>query len=123
MRVQRSMQMVAVFATLATIAACSSYGRGTRNQPDPNYSSTTVVWDSGPLDQAYSHERTDMDARHSQEVANPRSGESSDQRVQRQTAEKQDLDQRYAQGKASHSKTLPQSAKGQDDGKSDKSQK
>jgi hypothetical protein len=124
MRVQRSVQILTVLTTLATLAACSSYGRGSRNEPDPRYStSTVVVWDSGPLDQEYNRERTNMDGRHNQEIANPRSGESSDQRVQRQGAEKQDLEHRYAQGKASHSKSLPPSDSKGRDGKSDKTQK
>jgi hypothetical protein len=93
-----------------------------REQPDANHASVSVQWDSGPLDQAYHHERSDMDARHSQEIASPRADESSDQRVQRQAAEDQDLEHRYAQGKASHSQTLPPSDRqGHDDKPGDKS--
>lgn len=120
MRVQRSVQILTGLTTLATLAACSSMGgrREARNEPDPSYSSASVavVWDSGPLDQAYHQQRTDMDARHSQESANPRANESSDQRGQRQASENQDLERRYAQGKASHSKDLPPSDRqGHDD--------
>jgi hypothetical protein len=121
MRVQRSVQILAGLTTLATLAACSSPG-GRRNEPDPNYSTTaTVQWDSGPLDQAYRSERTDMDARHTQEIANPRAGESSDQTKQRHATESQDLESRYAQGKAAHAKSLPPSNRqGNDKGQSDK---
>jgi hypothetical protein len=124
MRVPRPVQILTVLATLATLAACGSMGRGPRDQPDPNYSSTSVavVWDSGPLDRAYQGERTSMDTRHSQEIASPRANESADQRVQRQETENKDLESRYTQGKASHSQTLPPSDHhGQDQGKSDKS--
>lgn len=108
MRVQRSLQLVTILTTLATVAACGSYGGGPRDHADPNYSSSVAVsWDSGPLDQDYHRQRVDMDARHNQEVASPRSDESSDQRVQRQAHENSDLEARYTQGKASHAQSVP----------------
>jgi predicted small lipoprotein YifL len=114
MRVYRSTQVLIAFTTLASLAACGSMGR---HQSDPNYVATsTVQWDSGPLDQAYKGQRSDMDARHTQEVANPRAGESSDQMKQRQDSENKDLDSRYAKGKASHSNTLPPADKNNDSG-------
>ncbi|HEX5179728.1 MAG TPA: hypothetical protein VFW04_10385 [Gemmatimonadaceae bacterium] len=107
MRVSRPVQIVTVF-TFVMLAACAS-GRGARNQPDPGYSGVNVQWDSGPLDRAYNHERADMVTRHNQENEYPRSGESSDQRAERQSFESQDLENRYARGKAAHSQTLPPS--------------
>ena len=59
--------------------------------------------------------------RHQQEMANPRTDESSDQRVQRQATEKQDLEARYSAGKASHAQALPPSDRTHDDKPSDKS--
>jgi hypothetical protein len=116
MRMQRSVQILTVLATLAAVTACSRYGRGGYNsEPNPSYSSSTVVWDSGPLDQDYQHQRADLDARHTQEIASPRSGESSDQMKDRQAAESKDLDTRYAAGKASHAKSVPASDQGHDD--------
>jgi hypothetical protein len=110
MRLYRSVQILTGLATVATLGACTSYGRHTRSEPDPSYSaSVSVQWESGPLDQAYGRERTDMDARHTQEIASPRANESSDQRSKRQDTEKQGLERRYAQGKASHSHDLPPS--------------
>jgi hypothetical protein len=103
MRARRSVQLLAVFTSLATFAACNSYGRGR----DPNGAIVTVQWDSGPLDRAYHSERSAMDTRHQDETAHPRADESSDQRGQRQTNEDKDLERRYAQGKASHSDRLP----------------
>jgi len=112
------MQFLIVLTTLATFAACSSVG-GTRNHSDSNVS---AQWDSAPLDQDYQNQRAALDARHNEEIANPRPDESSDQRAQRHSAENQDLEQRYAQGKASHARSLPSSS-GQthDQGQSDKS--
>ncbi len=107
MRHHRSVQIITVF-TFVMLAACAS-GRGARNQHDPNYVGASVQWDSGPLDRAYGRERADMDTRHNQENAYPRSDESSDQRVQRQASETQDLERRYARGKAAHAQTLPPS--------------
>jgi hypothetical protein len=120
MRDYRPVQIITVF-TFVMLAACAS-GRGARHQPDPSYSGVTVQWDSGPLDRAYGHERSDMDARHNQENAYPRSDESSDQRVQRQKSENDDLERRYTRGKAAHSDTLPPSDKQHhDDSPSDRS--
>lgn len=119
MRMPRSVQILTVLTTLATVAACSRYGRGYTGEPGPDYSSAVAVgWDSGPLDQDYQRQRADMDARHAQEIANPRAGESSDQMKARQSAESKDLDTRYAAGKASHAKSVPASDQGHDDGKS-----
>jgi len=121
MRLQRSAQMLAILGTLAAIAACASYGRETE-RPDPQVNTVAVVqWDSGPLDRDYASQRTTMDNRHQQEIANPRNDESSDQRVQRHASENQDLEQRYSAGKASHSQALPPSDKHHDDHPSDKS--
>jgi predicted small lipoprotein YifL len=112
MRIHRSIQALTLVTTVAALTACGSMGG--RHQPDD-----TVVavqqWDSGPLDRSYQGQKTDMDARHQQEIANPRAGESPDQAKQRQTAESKDLDARYAQGKASHSQTMPAAEQKQDD--------
>ncbi len=110
---QRSVQILTVFMTLATVVACGTYGRGTRN-PSPEYSAT-VVWDSGPIDRDYNGQRTELEARHSQEIANPRAGESAEQMKGRHAAESKDLDTRYAAGKASHSNSVPASDQGHDD--------
>jgi hypothetical protein len=106
MRSHSSVQILTVLTTFTMLAACSTGYGHSRNQPDPSYS-VAVQWDSGPLDQAYHHERSDMDARHTQESANPRADESSDQRKQRQDTEDKGLEQRYAQGKSSHAHDLP----------------
>ncbi len=111
---QRSLQILTVLTTLATVVACGTYGRGVKS-PSPEYASTTVVWDSGPIDRDYNSQRTELDARHTQEIANPRAGESSDQMKDRQGAESKDLDARYAAGKASHSDSVPASDHGHDD--------
>jgi hypothetical protein len=104
MRVHRHLKILITFTTLATVAACASMGRQTRSGAD-----VTVQWDSGPLDRAYSREHATMVVRHNQEIASPRSDESADVRNQRQAAEKQDLELRYARGKSAHSQTLPAS--------------
>ena len=120
MRLQRSVQMLAVLGTLAAIAACASYGREPRQ--DPQVTTVAVAsWDSGPLDRDYASQRTTMDNRHQQEIANPRNDESSDQRVQRHATENQDLEARYTAWKASHAQMLPPSEKPHDDHPSDKS--
>ena len=113
MRIHRSMQALTLVTTVAALTACGSMGG--RHQPDGNDTVVAAQWDSGPLDRAYQGERTDMDARHKQEIDNPRAGESSDQAKQRQTSESQDLDHRYAQGKASHSQSMPASDQKHDD--------
>jgi hypothetical protein len=113
MRIHRSMQALTLVTTVAALTACGSMGG--RHQPEGNDAVVAVQWDSGPLDRSYQGERTQMDARHQQEIANPRAGESSDQAKQRQSAESQDLDKRYAQGKASHAQTLPPSDQKHDD--------
>jgi hypothetical protein len=48
-----------------------------------------------------------MLVRHKQEIDNPRADESSNQRDARQSKERQDLEARYARGKAAHSQSLP----------------
>jgi hypothetical protein len=114
MRIHRSMQALTLVTAVAALTACGSMGG--RHQPDGNDSVVAVQqWDSGPLDRSYQGEKTDMDARHQQEIANPRAGESPDQAKQRQTAESKDLDNRYAQGKASHAQTMPAADQRQDD--------
>jgi hypothetical protein len=104
MQVQRTVQILTVLATFTTLAACSSYGHENRAQPDVV---VAAQWDSGPLDNDYHRQRTEMDARHTQEIASPRADESSDQRTQRHATENKDLETRYAQGKASHAQTVP----------------
>jgi len=125
MRVDRSVQFLTI---LATLAACSSPGASSNAQPDaappaaPPAAAPVVAapapepapvadinqrWDSGPLDFAYQRERKDMDARHSREVASPRSGESSNQRDQRHQTESKGLELRYTRGKTAHSRTMP----------------
>ena len=91
-------------ASLASIAACSPYGRQSQSS-----AVVSVRWDSGPLDRAYTREHSDMVTRHNQEIASPRSDESADVRNQRQASERQDLELRYSRGKAAHSDTLPPS--------------
>jgi hypothetical protein len=113
MRIQRSVQVVAILTTVAAIAACASYGR--EQQPDQVNTVAVAQWDSGPLDRDYARERTTMDTRHQQEIANPRADESSDQRVQRHASENKDLEARYTAGKASHAQTLPPSDRAHDD--------
>jgi predicted small lipoprotein YifL len=112
MRIHRSIQALTLITTVAALTACGSMGG--RHQPTDN-SVVAVQWDSGPLDRSYQGQKTDMDARHQQEIANPRAGESSDQAKQRQTAESKDLDNRYAQGKASHAQSMPAADQKQDD--------
>ena len=121
MRVDRSVQFLTI---LATLAACSSPGASSNAQPDaaPPAAAPVVAapapepapavdinlrWDSGPLDLAYQRERKDMDARHSREVASPRSGESSNQRDQRHQTESKGLELRYTRGKTAHARTMP----------------
>jgi len=108
MRVQRTVQVLTILTTLATFAACASYGRE-QERPAQGTTVAVVQWDSGPLDRQYASERTTMDNRHQQEIANPRADESSDQRVQRHASENQDLERRYTAGKASHAQSLPPS--------------
>jgi hypothetical protein len=104
MQVQRSVHLMTVAAVCASLAACSSYGKE-HARPDPNV--VAVQWDSGPLDRDYQQQRSDMDSRHQSEIANPRADESSDQRTRRQTNENNDLDHRYAAGKAAHDSVVP----------------
>ena len=107
MRTPRSVHILSALTALATLAACSTYGRRElRSEPTTEYSAM-LVWDSGPIDQDYQHQRADLDARHAQENSSPRDGESNDQRAQRHDSERKDLDSRYAQGKASHARAVP----------------
>ena len=103
MQVPRSMQLLTVAAGFAALTACSSAREHVR--PDPNV--VTAQWDSGPLDRDYQRQRSDMDARHQSEIANPRADESADKRTQRQTDENNDLDKRYAEGKTAHASVVP----------------
>jgi hypothetical protein len=116
MQIQRSVRVLVVLTTAAMFAACASSGRerGSGPQVVP-----VAQWDSGPLDRDYAQQRTSMDSRHQQEIANPRNDESSDQRVQRQATESQDLEARYSAGKTSHAYALPPSDKSHDNKPSD----
>jgi hypothetical protein len=118
MRFQRSVRVLAILTTAATLAACASYPRDRGSDPQVV---TVAQWDSGPLDRDYAQQRTTMDTRHQQEIANPRNDESSDQRVQRQATESQDLEARYSAGKTSHAYALPPSDKSHDNKPSDQS--
>src|ERR1019366_9054354 len=104
MRVHRQFRTLLTLATVASLAACAPYGRQSESS-----AVVSVRWDSGPLDRAYNSAHADMIARHNQEIATPRSDESADVRNQRQAAEKQNLELRYARGKSAHSDTLPPS--------------
>ena len=104
MRVHRQMKTLITLMTVATLAACAPYGR-----QGGGAAVVSVRWDSGPLDRDYNRVHGDMVARHNQEIANPRSDESSDVRNQRQASERQDLELRYARGKSAHSDKLPPS--------------
>jgi hypothetical protein len=102
MRALRTIRILTVLTTLTTLASCAPYGRGGQSQAD-----VSVRWDSGPLDRDYRRQRADMDARHSQEVASPRYGESSDSRQTRHDAENRSLEVRYEQGKTAHAQRMP----------------
>jgi hypothetical protein len=107
MRISRPLHLITVCSTLALFTACSS--NRAQHQHDATYTSTTVEWDSGPLDRDYQHERAAMEARHRDEIDHARADESADQRQQRQDSEKRDLEDRYERGKKSHSNSLPPS--------------
>ena len=98
----KTLLTLTALASVASFAACSP--RGSQPQSGVDLS---AQWDSGPLDQAYGRERSDMLVRHKQEIANPRADESNNQRDARQSKERQDLEARYARGKAAHSQSLP----------------
>jgi hypothetical protein len=121
MRVHRSLPFLTI---LAAVAACSSPGESASAQPDaaapvtaapapvaeapaPPAVAINVRWDSGPLDLAYRNERRDLDAVHVRERANPRAGESSAQRTERQSKESSALEARYTQGKKDHAHGMP----------------
>ena len=104
MRVLRYLQVMAVLAVVSTIAACGSTGG--YHHPD-DVVAVSATWDSGPIDRDYQGQLNSMEVRHNQEAAHPVNGESSDQMANRQTAEHQDLNKRYAQGEASHSQSVP----------------
>ena len=111
----RSAQILGILTTLTAFGACHSYGAGRMHgQSSPEYSAT-LIWDSGPIDEDYRNQRSDMDTRHTQEIAVPRDGESGDQMKQRHTAENKDLEDRYTQGKAAHSKTVPSGGQAHDE--------
>jgi hypothetical protein len=101
MRVHRHLKTLVTVGALATMAACApmSQGRSTTE--------VSVGWDSGPLDRAYASEHADMVARHGRENAAPQPDETQFARDHRQASESAELDHRYAQGKTSHSDTLP----------------
>jgi hypothetical protein len=104
MRVHRHLKTLITLTTLASLAACAPYGR--RSQSGTEIS---VRWDSGPLDRDYARAHDEMIARHSREIASPRSDESSNQRDSRQASERQALEARYSRGKSAHSDKLPPS--------------
>lgn len=120
MRAQRSMQCLTI---VVMFAACSTPADSAASPPDaapvaaapapaPAVEVAPVValdvkWDSGPLDLAYRHERADLDARHTREIAAPRAGESAARRNERQASESKALELRYTRGKASHARELP----------------
>ena len=104
MFVQRHLKTLIALTTIASFAACAPYGRQTQGAAE-----ISVRWDSGPLDRDYNRVHSDMVSRHNQEIANPRSDESSDVRNQRQASERQDLELRYSRGKAAHAQSLPNS--------------
>jgi len=117
MRMQRSVQILGILTTFTALAACQSYGSGRMHeQPTVEYSAT-VAWDSGPLDSDYQRQRSDMETRHTQEIAAPRDGESGDQMKQRHSNESKDLDDRYEQGKTQHAKAVPSGRQERDDQK------
>jgi hypothetical protein len=66
-----------------------------------------IHWDSAPLDRDYRAERAALDARHAREIAHPAPGETAAQRDQRHQRENQALEARYAKGKETHAKKLP----------------
>jgi hypothetical protein len=105
MQVRRNLKTLitlTALASLGSLAACNPSGRHPQSGVD-----LSVQWDSGPLDRAYGREHSDMLVRHKQEIDNPRADESSNQRDARQSKERQDLEARYARGKAAHSQSLP----------------
>lgn len=59
------------------------------------------------LDEAYAAERTAMAKRHQDELANPKAAETVVAQSQRQAAERQELEARYAKAKSVGAKTLP----------------
>jgi hypothetical protein len=99
MRVHRYVATLITLTTLASFAACAPYGRrGTE---------VSASWDSGPLDRQYGREHDAMVIRHNDEIAHPRSDESSNQRDARQASERNDLEVRYTRGKNGHMAALP----------------
>jgi hypothetical protein len=101
MRFNQHLKTLFAAAALATIAACAPMSQGR------SATEVSVGWDSGPLDRAYAGEHADMVARHGRENAAPQPDESQFARDHRQASESAELDHRYAQGKTSHSDTLP----------------
>jgi hypothetical protein len=59
------------------------------------------------LDQSYRAERQQMESRHFQEFANPRTGESREQMYQRQEAEHRELTARYNQARSAGMTRMP----------------
>ena len=103
MRIGQTVQILTALTMVSTLAACG--GRNARHEDA--YSTTTVEWDSGPLDRDYQHERAAMEARHADEIAHARADEAADRRDARQAAERQELEDRYERGKTGHMKKLP----------------
>jgi hypothetical protein len=104
MRVHRHLKTLITLTTLASLAACAPYGRQSQSGAE-----ISVRWDSGPLDRDYARARDEMVVRHNQEIASPRSDESSNQRDSRHASERQALEVRYSRGKSAHSDKLPPS--------------
>ena len=100
----RTLITLTALASVGSLVACSPFGRRPQSGVD-----LSVQWDSGPLDRQYGREHSDMLVRHNAEIATPRADESSNQRDSRQSKERQDLEARYARGKAAHSQSLPPS--------------
>jgi hypothetical protein len=110
MRVLRTLQVTTALSAVVMLGACSSTGG--YHHPDDGVS-VSATWDSGPLDRDYQSQLSAMQTRHNNEIAHPAAGESSDQMAQRHAAEDQDLSKRYAQGEASHAKSMPPGQGGQ----------
>jgi hypothetical protein len=133
MRVPRSIQVLTIFSTLTTFAACRGSGDKASAQSDsaaaamapapvaaapvaapeaapapaPANVNVDVRWDSGPLDLAYRNAHVALEAQHAREIAKPSPSETPTQRARRQTTENQALEARYTAGKTAHSRTLP----------------
>ena len=106
MRIHRTMKILTITATAATLGAlvaCSP-----RERPRTGVE-VSARWDSGPLDRDYNRERADLVARHNREIASPEPGESKYDMDHRQANENYALEVRYKAGKDSHAESLPPS--------------